>query len=103
MKFAKYRSNTGSTVFFPVQYFAKDAVISVLPGDDYYPVDPNLYEVAHDIKQFKDKTFAEFLQLTKNVHRTNQNSMTANVNIFANIEPLDGHLHPGGALEVKQE
>lgn len=95
-KFAKWRNQFGTTLFYPVQYPVKDQkLVDFLPGDDLYPKQPNYYEVHTDMDAYMEKTAAELLEGCKNLHRTNHETLHKG-ELTMNIVPKNEHLCPLG-------
>lgn len=94
-KFAKWRNQFGTTLIYPVQYLAKDKIMHVLPGDDLYPAAPNYLDKHSDMGKYEEKTAEEMRHETKNLHRSELDSLYKNY-LKTNITPLDQHLCPLG-------
>lgn len=99
-KFSHWRSQFGTTLFFPVQYPTQDSLIHVLPGDDLYPKEPNYTEKSADFEEYKDKNSNELMANCKNLHRTVHQSMFQS-ELVMNIVPQNEHLCPQGESKVK--
>ncbi|XP_023304206.2 acyl-coenzyme A diphosphatase NUDT19-like [Lucilia cuprina] len=88
-EFAQKRSTEGSIVILPVQYKLKNGQVSVLPGDDLYPDDPN----ASDKQITIEKDAKEFREGVKNIHRLEFYSPHDAV-VRQNYTPSCGHMKP---------
>lgn len=89
IKFAKNRERHGTTLFLPVQYKLKDAMLSAYPGDDLYVENPN--------------ECTELIELDEEIEECNKNAKNTNRCCFAsfhnnfvemNIEPSNKHIKP---------
>lgn len=95
-KFAKWRNQFGTTLFYPVQYPVKDKqLVDFLPGDDLYPTQPNYYEVHADMDAYLEKTADELLVGCQKLHRTNHATLHKG-DLLMNVVPANEHLCPLG-------
>jgi hypothetical protein len=53
----------------PINFFLKNSLMLVYPGDDLYPENPNLYEATHDLQKYSDKTYEEMKECCNNLCR----------------------------------
>lgn len=90
-KFAQERNDKGSTLYMPHQLILKDGLVSIFPGDDQYPENPDFYNLNYDPNEFSDKTLEEFKINVKNLHRQEFRGYYDH-QIFCNIEPFNDHL-----------
>jgi nucleoside diphosphate-linked moiety X motif 19, mitochondrial len=90
VEIAQARNSQHMDTIMPIQYKTKDGFLHVLPGDDFYPENPDLHETSHDVEKFSDKTFEETRKMTKNFCRSEQTSLYE-VRLLSNVEPADGH------------
>ncbi|KAL7013517.1 hypothetical protein ACKWTF_015437 [Chironomus riparius] len=67
--FAKARNGSSVPLIHPVSYSLKDSYTFVYPGDDLYPKDVSFYKQNYDPERFKDKTFEELENVSKNLCR----------------------------------
>lgn len=77
---------------FPVFLETKDMLIAVLPGDDFYPNEPNYCGNDVDVNTYANMPCQEFAKLAKNLHRMERDILWPT--LLVNIQPLNGHLHP---------
>lgn len=93
LPFARHRGmNLPTTLFFPIQYQANDGLISIYPGDDFYPKEPNYEVTEHNVKQYKEKSCDECRQNVSKLNRAEQKSL-AEVQIWQNVNLSDNHLY----------
>ena len=64
-----------------------------LPGDDFYPTEPNFYAVPDNVDAFSEMTAEEFRQKAVNLHRAEQSKQNS-VKIFCNAATIDDELSP---------
>ena len=87
--FAHQRSKKGSVVTLPVQFKLKNGQVSVLPGDDLYPENPNASESLIQV----NKEVKEFREGIEKLHRIEFFNSHYAV-IRQNFTPFCGHLKP---------
>ncbi|EDW78048.2 uncharacterized protein Dwil_GK24223 [Drosophila willistoni] len=89
LEFSKQRSRLGTTMFMPVAYVCGEAMVCVLPGDDFYVKESHL---ATEYIEFPG-TSEEFRARAKLVHRYDLFGPAA-LNVELNFPPPNGHLKP---------
>ncbi|XP_055836490.1 acyl-coenzyme A diphosphatase NUDT19-like [Episyrphus balteatus] len=87
-KFASERNSKGLTLFLPVKHKCKNGLVGILPGDDYYPENPNAFTEIREVNENVD----QYCSPVKRCHRiiTGNNECRA----ILNFQPFDGHLNP---------
>lgn len=89
-QFASQRGTQGSEQWMPVIASANDGAVSLLPGDDLYPDDPDYYgrgpgpEYPFSLEELRKRC--------QNLHRMEVQGPLCTA--YSNIEPPRGHLQP---------
>lgn len=76
-RISQQRNGEGIPLVLPINFFLKDSLMLVYPGDDLYPENPNLYEATHDVQKYSEKTYDEMKQCCKNLCRIELKDMNA--------------------------
>lgn len=102
-EFALKREPSGSALFMPVVFKCSDGMVFVLPGDGQYPENPKL--VPED-PELRSETFEETMEVFRKRNKTlNRLEMKspAEVELFSNCEPNNGHLRPVTSFECMEK
>ncbi|XP_071035660.1 acyl-coenzyme A diphosphatase NUDT19 isoform X2 [Parasteatoda tepidariorum] len=89
-QFAKKRETQGCERWMPIITTAEDGAISLLPGDDLYPTDPDFEGIRKPI-EFENGLEA-LRAKSKNLHRMEIRGPQCTM--YCNVTPSCGHLQP---------
>nr|XP_002741260.2 PREDICTED: nucleoside diphosphate-linked moiety X motif 19, mitochondrial-like [Saccoglossus kowalevskii] len=90
-EFTVNRSDKGCEFLFPVRVNAADGIISLIPGDDMYPKQPDLVGEREIIEI--EQSVVENRQSTKNLNRVELLGVF-NHDFHCNVSPAYGHVKP---------
>ncbi|XP_055339079.1 acyl-coenzyme A diphosphatase NUDT19-like [Paramacrobiotus metropolitanus] len=90
VEFAERRQHFGAILYLPVRIRCADGIVTLFPGDDAYPSNPDLYKPLPP----DDRTVTELRKDVKNLHRLESDHKDTVVDFHMNISLDPEHCAP---------